>query len=294
MKLQIRTLLGKSGIEFSAIGLRSLVRNSAEPLTIVVHSDGSVGEREMDYLRERVDSQISLVSHDEASDVVEPAIMRHPHLQQFRKTDVFAHKILDISLVETSDRIRYCDTDIIFFDRFSGLFTSAGEGEAMFMKDVQSAYAFAWNVGARRFFPLPDSLNAGLIDFPKSSFDLDHLEYVLSTGEFVGWRGWREQTMWASLAKRTRNIWPQGLVIPNPGAAIAQARAWHLVSIIRSGWDADALGRAAERLESEPAKSFEMRSFKTTSYPGYLSQRSRNSLSHRLRVALSRVSPARA
>ncbi len=291
MGLKVRTLLGASGLDFSAMCLGSLVRNSAEPLTICVHSDGSIGERQKDVLRRRVGADMEFVSIEETNDRVEAAIGRYRHLQSFRASDLFAKKILDIAVMEESERIRYCDSDIIFFRRFSGLFTSAGPGQAMFMKDAQSAYAFSWNVGARRFFPLPDSLNAGLIDFPKASFDFDLLEHGLSTGVLTGWRGWREQTMWAWLATRTQNIWPEGLVIPEPGDTIGKARAWHLVSVIRHCWDPRRLADVAERHVAEVVEPFAMKPFSTTTYPNYISQRSKRSLARRVRLAFSRVRP---
>ncbi len=266
--MQVRTLLGAKGLDFTSACLQSLVSQSKTPIELVIHEDGSLNERHRDLLRARISPGLRFIGREEANDLVEPAIRAYPALRTFRATDVFAGKILDISIAESGPRVRYCDSDIFFFRPFEGLYGAAGPNQCMFMRDRFYAYAFSRNAQARHLFPLPRMLNAGLIDAPKDKIDLDCLEHLLASRLLAP--GWTEQTMWAVLAKRMDAIWPEALTIPKRGDPLGHEVAWHLTSKVRGFWAMDNLMACAKALADSPTAQIEMRTFETMPYWRYV------------------------
>jgi hypothetical protein len=279
--------MGARNISFSITCLRTLIDKSEIPLRLIVHSDGSLGPDHEAAIREGVAADVGFVHPEEANDVVLPHLAKRPALRAFRDRDVMVKKLVDVTLMERGPRMMYCDSDIIFFRKYAGLFGVAQENEAMFMHDVRSCYAFGWNPAARRLFAIPERLNAGLIDYPTRAFDLDLVEHILQTRTFTN-KLWEEQTIWAVLASRLKSFYPAEVIVPVPRSDPRDSLAWHLVTPLREVWSlSELIKRTAD--PSEEAFRPTLRPFRLTGYPRYIALRTAGGLARRARGLKQRL-----
>ncbi|MBD2383964.1 hypothetical protein [Cylindrospermum sp. FACHB-282] len=213
---------------------------SREKIHIIIHEDGSL--RPEDILTLQSSLPCSVISREEADSLIIPQLANYQACLEYRQKHVFGLKLFDITLLET-DILAYCDTDILFLKPFSGLFNiSHFAADAVFMEDCREAYALRpwhlWPIGPEK---LPAKINAGLICFDTSKFDLDRINYFLKKyrdeDAFVKHHAWIEQTCWAVAASKLRcKIYdPLEFIISNPGTLhrFEQTTAIHFVSLHR-------------------------------------------------------------
>jgi hypothetical protein len=236
----VRTLLGRKQIDLAVRCLGSLVKMSQEKIHIIIHEDGSLRPEDIFQLQSIL--PCSVISKAEADAAIIPQLANYPACLEYRQNHVFGKKLFDITLLE-SHTLAYCDTDILFLKPFSGLFNiSQLAADAIFMEDCREAYALRpwdlWPIGPEK---LPGKVNAGLICFDTSKFDLDRINYFLSkyrdTDAFAKHSVWIEQTCWAVAASQLNcKIYdPLEFIIGTPGVLhrFNQTTAIHFVSLHR-------------------------------------------------------------
>jgi len=257
---RVATLVGRRQIEMAQACLGSLRRTATRPVSIVVHSDGSLGARECEALARTLD-RVDFVGSREADDRVHAALVRHPACRAYRDGHVLARKLLDVALVGEGDDILYCDADVLFLRPFEGLFERPAGVDALFQADTQEAYSVrSWDFLRHPRLRLRSRVNTGIVVFRRAAFDLDLVEWFLSQ---PAWRRrtpeWLEQTAWALLAGRLACRLLDPLQVALAGIPAPDPVAVHFVSSRRHGLDStlsawrDRSDEPPERIRSLPA-----------------------------------------
>jgi hypothetical protein len=130
-------------------------------------------------------------------------LKHHPNCYKYRRNYVYGLKLLDIALLSQSD-FAYCDSDILFFQPFDDLFQFPdAKTSALFMRDYVDAYSMLpWHLIGVNKPRLVSKVNAGLIFFRRSAYDLDFIDWFLGQEQFRHKVNWLEQTCWAALGHR--------------------------------------------------------------------------------------------
>jgi hypothetical protein len=182
-----------------------------------LHDDGTLTSQDCERLADSLDEP-EIVSRAIADERIGPTLAGHPRLESYRRESALALKLLDLPLW-CPDDLLYCDSDVLFFRPFCGLF-SRPRGVALFMADIQNAYSVrSWHLLRYPRLRLPIRVNTGIIAFPAESLDLDLLDWYFAHPQFRFSPVWVEQTCWALLAGRikTRLVDPRQLVLPRRG-----------------------------------------------------------------------------
>ena len=219
--------------------LGSLLRHSADVLTLRLHDDGTLTEED----RQRLAAELrvpEIIPRAEADERAAAFLARHPALREFRRRNVMALKLVD-TVMYAGEELAYCDSDILFLRPFTGLYgqlRATGAG-ALFMKDWQNAFSLrSWHLLRHPELRLPLRTNAGLMAFRTAGFDLDLLEWYVARPEFQFSPVWMEQTAWGLLAMRVgcRVLDPEQAAIPRPGEMPREDRrvALHFTSTVRN------------------------------------------------------------
>lgn len=195
--------------------LASLLRFSLEPISLLIHDDGSLTNEDREtLLTDLPDSRI--VGRPEADSIVQPLLRQYPHCRAYRERHPLALKLLDMALLE-SDDLAYCDSDVFFLRPHTGLFAwPNAQTAAIFMQDIQDAYSLRpWHLFPLGQVRMPRRTNSGLILFRRSAYDLDFVEWLLGQSELKGVFTkrvhWIEQTCWAALGWRAGcYLWSAG------------------------------------------------------------------------------------
>jgi hypothetical protein len=265
LKTTVRTLIGHRQLEVGLKCLPSLLRNSQEVISLVIHDDGSLTVEDCRQLRAALPGSTILL-RDEADAILAPLLQRCPRSRAFRQANPLGLKLIDVSLLHSED-VAYCDSDILFLRPFERLFGwPREETNAIFMQDTQDAYALKpWHIYPLGRIRIPRRINAGLIFFRRSFYDLDFIEWMLGEATlravFEKRPHWVEQTCWAALGWRVGcNVWsPSQLMIANKAmkGLCRDTVGIHFVASYRSKLQ-DFLGqRFQERpavIESHPAR----------------------------------------
>jgi len=202
----VRTLMGHKQVDVGLRCLGSLISYSSEPISLVVHDDGTLTSADRAKLSYGLEG-VSILSRDEADSVVLPLLNRYPNCARYRRGHPLALKLIDTALIETGD-LAYCDSDILFLKPFTNLYSwPGGSGAAVFMQDSQEAYSlYPWHAHPLGKIKVPQRINSGLILFRSSEYDLDFLEWLLGQPQlehvFEKRAHWIEQTCWAALGRR--------------------------------------------------------------------------------------------
>ena len=198
---EVHTLICHNDIEMALSCLGSLVKYSADPLRLVFHDDGSLTSED-EYILSKNFASSGVVWRKDADDFMNESLKNYPNCQKFRDENIMALKLFDISLYAT-DKIAYCDTDVLFFRPFRGLYKFHENESAIFMMDHQEAYSlYPWQLLGPNKLNIVSRLNAGMLFVKKESFDLEFIEWFLSNVRFRSIPVWIEQTCWAALAYR--------------------------------------------------------------------------------------------
>lgn len=236
MSLEIATLLGHHQLELAVRCLRGLVACASDPLRLRVHSDGTLTETDEARLRSLLPVE-RVVSKEEADDHASRALRGLPHLAALRGRNVLAMKLIDIVGFESSPRLVFVDSDVLFLRPFRIPRLMVDGDAAVFFPDLQSAYSLRFGAFLHRHaIVAPARINTGFFSIPKARIDLAVADRFLSS-----WNGyaepWIEQTCWALIAgvERTHTLDPRQMRIPLSGAIRdAETVALHFVSPIRN------------------------------------------------------------
>lgn len=208
---------GKSGAEVSVcvlichrdvdLGLHclsSLLRFCADPISLVLHDDGSLTKEDMQRLEDGLPG-VTIIGKEQADAIMRPQLANYPRCAAFRDRSPTGQKLLDIPLMTCSD-IALCDADILFFRPFQGAFVwPDNSAEMLFLQDTTDSYCLRpWQAKPHL---LRHRYNAGLLMMRKDRYDLDQIESLLefieeSRGyqENEPYRWFLEQTCWSAVA----------------------------------------------------------------------------------------------
>jgi len=219
---KVRTLIGHQQVAVGLKCLPSLLRFSAEPITPVIHDDGTLNSEDCDKLVAALPEAI-IVRRDEADSLVEPLLARYPKCREYRRQHPLALKLLDMPLLEPND-LAYCDSDVLFLRPYKQLFQwSSTDASAIFMQDIQNAYSlWPWHIYPLGKIRVPRRVNTGLIFFRAAGYDPEFIEWLLGQKQlervFNKRTHWIEQTCWAALGWRVGcYVWSRRqFVIANP------------------------------------------------------------------------------
>jgi hypothetical protein len=228
----VSSLLGHRQLETALVCLGSLVRNSAEPLALRLHDDGTLTGPDRERLEAEL-GEICFVSREEAHDRVAGLLAGRPALRAYRRDHPLALKLIDAVLFG-GEELAYCDSDILFLRPFSGLFRQG----SVFMCDRQNAYSLrSWHLLAYRRLRLPVRVNSGIVVYRTDAYDPDLLEWFLSRPELLFAPVWVEQTAWALLGWQAgcRLLDPLQVAFPEEGKVAGDGViALHFVTPLRS------------------------------------------------------------
>lgn len=254
MTVRVRCLLGHGQVPMAAACLRSLLDHSVEPVALVLHEDGTLTPADRDLLASRLPG-VSFVSRARADDEVAPSLARRPATRLFRQANPLALKLVDVAVLERSERVAYCDSDVLFLRTFSGLFPEPGPRlDAVFMSDYQNAYSVrSWDLALSRRLRLARRVNTGLFSVRRSAVDLDLVEWFLSRPRYRRTEPWVEQTCWALIAGgvATRLLDPAQIAFPFPGTDPRRLVGLHFIGPLRHSFESWSRTAAA----SEPGRS---------------------------------------
>lgn len=197
----VTTLLGHSHVDMALLCLGSLLAYAAEPLRLRVHDDGTLTEEDRARLAAGL-AALDFVSRAEAEERLEEHLATRPATQALRRTNPLGLKLVDALVLAPGDRMLFCDSDVLFFRPFSGLWGTAGE--TVFLRDTQNAYSVrSWQLLREPRLRLAGHVNTGIVGFPKAAYDPDLLEWFLAHPDYQKTPVWAEQTAWALLGART-------------------------------------------------------------------------------------------
>lgn len=203
---RVRTLIGHQQVETGLKCLPSLGRFSLEPITLLIHDDGTLTAADCDRLLTTLPGA-TIIKREEADARIEPLLMRYPKCRAYRQSHALGLKLIDMAALE-SEELAYCDSDILFLKPYAGLFKWPTQpAAAIFMQDIQDAYSLhPWHIHPLGGVRVPRMINSGLILFRTSAYDLEFIEWLLGQKHlekvFQKRAHWIEQTCWAALGWR--------------------------------------------------------------------------------------------
>lgn len=257
----VTTLLGHAHVDMALLCLGSLLAYSAEPLRLRIHDDGTLTEGDRERLSAGLDGP-EFVFRAEADERVAEVLSRRPATRELRRTNPLGLKLVDAAVLAPGERLLFCDSDVLFFRPFSGLWGS--EGEAVFLRDSQNAYSVrSWQMLGEPRLRLAGHVNTGIVGFPRSAYDPDLTEWFLSHPASRRSPVWVEQTAWALLGGHggCRLVDPARVRLPEEGTTGLDDElvALHFVSPRRAllpgiaGQARDRRGEPPVLLETVPA-----------------------------------------
>ncbi|MEA2693635.1 MAG: hypothetical protein QOJ16_3022 [Acidobacteriota bacterium] len=215
----VSTLLGHAHVEMALLCLGSLLRDSAEPLRLQVHDDGSLTAEDLERLAAGL-GEPAVIGRREADLRMEDLLGPRPASRAFRRANPLGLKLLDAALLAPGGELAFCDSDVLFLRPFVGLFDLPKGDGALFMRDPQNAYSVrSWHLLREPRLRLAARVNSGVIAFRTRLFDLDLVEWFLGRPEYRFAPVWGEQTAWALLGQAAgcRLLDPARVGFPVPG-----------------------------------------------------------------------------
>lgn len=261
----VTSLLGHAHVEMALLCLGSLLAYSAEPLRLRIHDDGTLTEEDRARLAAEL-GEPGIVGRAEAEEQLEEHLASRPATRALRRTNPLGLKLVDALVLAPGERLLFCDSDVLFFRPFSGLW--GGGGETVFLRDLQNAYSVrSWQLLREPRLRLAGHVNTGIVSFPREAYDADLLEWFLARPEYQKTPVWVEQTAWALLGARTgcRLADPARVRLPEDRVELPDLSedivALHFVSPRRAllplyaGRARDRRGEAPVALKTVPAPS---------------------------------------
>jgi hypothetical protein len=208
----VHTLVCEQHLWFAVPCLRSLITYSEDPITLVLHDDGSTTQKGIELLLESLPGAI-FVSRKSADAEIGDALAKFPHMAKARTHLAYVLAMWDLTFTHPEPIARYIDSDILFQRRFRGLYpVSARSATGAFMRDCDDCYAAHpadfWPFGPLR---LPSHCNAGMFWIERDRIDYDRMEYLFKRwgpARIRKYDGWIAQTFWADQAWRAGcSVW---------------------------------------------------------------------------------------
>ncbi len=200
-KFEVNTLCGSKDIEMAKKSILTLQRLSTVCLHHKIFSDGSICKSQKEF--ESSGISCTVISREEADDLVEPEIVKYKHIQQYRKSNVLLRKAIDAPILSENKIINLADTDVFALKPFRNLFEV--ERDLAFNREhrIGSSGKFIDILRMHNKFPLAFQLNSGIYQISKEIHDLDYIDYVIRDSSYFPGSGFlHEQTIWSCLAGR--------------------------------------------------------------------------------------------
>jgi hypothetical protein len=238
--IHVSCLVCHSHVQLALTCLGSLKRCSANPVSLLLHDDGSLTDDDV----ARLESELAparVIRRKESDEQMAEHLKHRPVSAAFRQETCMGLKLFDSVFYNTDPIYIYVDTDIFFFRPFKDLFTLPdAQTHAVFMHDsIENTYSFrSWDLALCPRIPLPRQVNAGLCAMRREKYDPDFIEWFLSKRRHARNRhhGVPEQTAWAVLAMKVggRKWDERDIAISRPGMQV-QPRliAAHFVGMYR-------------------------------------------------------------
>lgn len=201
----VRSLLGRAQVEMAIACLGSLARFSADAVRLVLHDDGTLGSDDLIRLRQGLGAvaPLEVVPRSEADERLAPVLSRFSEIRAYREANPLGLKLVDVALLEQSETVSFCDSDVLWLRPFSGVFGELpADRQALFMADSDNAYSVrSWDFLSTPGLRLRARVNSGVVRIRKASFDLERVEWFLARCRLrCRTPVWSEQTCWAVLA----------------------------------------------------------------------------------------------
>lgn len=197
----VSTLLGHAHVDMALVCLGSLLAYSAEPVRLRIQDDGTLTGEDRERLAAGL-AEPGIVPRAEAEERLEEHLAARPATRALRRTNPLGLKLVDAPLLAPGERLLFCDSDVLFFRPFSGLW--GADGETVFLHDTQNAYSVrSWEVLREPRLRLAGHVNTGIVGFPREAYDPDLLEWFLAHPASRRTPVWVEQTAWALLGAQS-------------------------------------------------------------------------------------------
>lgn len=260
----VSTLLGHAHVDMALLCLGSLLKESAEPLALQLHDDGTLSSEDLERLAAGL-GEPAVVGRREADERVEALLGERRAARAFRRENPLGLKLLDAALLAPGGELAFCDSDVLFLRPFTGLFDRPAGTGALFMKDSQNAYSVrSWHLLREPRLRLAARVNSGIVGMETRGFDLDLVEWYLGRPEYRFAPVWVEQTAWALLGEPLGARWldPAWIAFPVPGREPGEGTvALHFVSPRRALLGPIAHSLAGRQRPAEPPPPIVLRSF---------------------------------
>jgi hypothetical protein len=211
--LELHMLLHHQRILEGIWALYSFAFFARPPCQIIVHSDGTLTTHDVARLH-RVLPEAHVIAHDEANVLVESRLrdMGLERLLRFRRSLVFALKLIDPFFYGQHQTLFLLDSDVLFFRRPVELLDGLGDGQLrelpnLYSPDNGERYCLSSETLEHLLEkPCIPFFNPGVIRTDRSVLDVRRVEYYLQRPEF--WSSdtrphyYGELTLWAMLLTR--------------------------------------------------------------------------------------------
>ena len=115
--MRVATLICSKHLEMGTRCLSTLISHCADPVELSIFEDGSLTGADMDSLR-RAFPNARLIKKIEREELVQENLKEYPQSRQRREQNPLVQKLIDIPLQMEAPYL-FCDTDILFFRRFT-------------------------------------------------------------------------------------------------------------------------------------------------------------------------------
>ncbi len=207
-EIEVHMLCGNRDVDMGIWASWSLMRYIGEKATLVVHSDGSLTDVDVEMWR-KVIPQIEVISRKSADErVMEILSSRAPNVIEWRSRYTTSPQLIDAHLFGSSRSIIVMDSDVIVFQKPDELMELALSEEMYFSwcADGRNSYSADPNILQEiTGIKLPDRFNCGFLLTPRLSID-DYvglnrvLGLLAKDGRVDIYRFWACQTYYALIA----------------------------------------------------------------------------------------------
>ncbi len=252
----LRTLICKRDLLNGCICLKSVVAASQEKIRLVIHEDGSLDERDVEFLFSQI-PQMEIVRRRESEEAVKEKLQKHPKCLAYREQHPLSNKLLDIPLLNEAT-LNFIDSDILFFRRIVRIFPE--NLCPVFSKEDDQGYSGPLlKIISKSQNRLPSGCNTGLFRLPQTIYDLDYIEWFLSQEDL--WQiapALKEQTCFALLFghEGCKIFSPSNLRCTHKKAVVTEATiAIHFIAGLKEKIRVLA-DQSSESIQSNPITTF--------------------------------------
>ncbi|HWK90464.1 MAG TPA: hypothetical protein VNP72_10795 [Longimicrobium sp.] len=207
-EIELHTLTCSADLDACLWAVKSFLVHSGRSTPVIVHSDGSIREREAERLGRHLPG-CEIIDRARAKEEVAEFLRPYPSLFHYRCTldRLMFFKLVDFNFYSRTGRVLAIDSDILWLKEPVQLNGFLDTGRGFFSDDYQNAYGFDVDALKRYYgIRMLPRVNAGLLHVPgRDAISWDLLDYAASLGikhagdRKFGRGGWFEQTLYAIL-----------------------------------------------------------------------------------------------